>query len=55
MQICTANQKFAVKQEYTVQTFLQANAHFIRTVWCSLPLYLVWERRSHTYFLELHS
>ena len=55
MHICTASQKSAVKQEYPVQTFLQANAHFIRTVWCSLPLYLVWERRSHTFSLVLHS
>ena len=24
-----------------------ANAHFVRTIWCSFRFYLVWERRSH--------
>jgi len=28
------------------------NAHFIRTIWCSLPFYLVWERSSHTSFFS---
>jgi len=27
---------------------LVGNAHFIQTICCSLPFYLVWERRSHT-------
>jgi len=48
MQIRTASQKSAVKQEDPVQKLMQANAHFIRTIWCSLPLHLVQERRSHT-------
>ena len=46
-QIRTASQKSMVKQEDPVWKFLQANAHFIRTVWCSLPFHLVWERHSH--------
>jgi len=41
-----------VKQEDSVQKLLQANAHFIRIVWCSLPLYLVEERGSHTSFIS---
>jgi len=52
MQIRTASQKSTVKQEDPVQKLLQANAHFIRTIWCSLPLYLVWERRFHTSFFS---
>jgi len=32
--------------------FLQANGHFIRTIWCSLPLFLLWEQRSHTSFFS---
>ena len=31
---------------------LYVNAHFIRTIWCSLRFYLVWERRSHTSFFS---
>jgi len=45
-QIRTASQKSAVKQEDPVWKCSWANAHFIRTIWCCLPLYLVWERRS---------
>jgi len=48
-QIRTASQKSTVKQENPVWKFLQANAHFIRTIWCSFPFYLVWEQRSHTF------
>jgi len=43
----TASQKSTVNQEDPVWKFLLANPHFIRTIWCSLPFYLVWERRSH--------
>ena len=53
-QIHTARQKPAMKQEDPVRKFLQANAHFIRAIWCSLHFCLVWERRHHTYFLALH-
>jgi len=28
--------------------YLLANAYFIRSIWCSLPVYLVWKR--HTSF-----
>jgi len=52
MQIHTASQKSTVKQEDPVKKLLQANAHFIRTIWCGLPLYLVLERRSHTSFFS---
>jgi len=52
MHFGTVRQKSAVKQEDPVEKFLQANAHIFRTVWCSLPLYLVWERRSHTCFFS---
>ena len=48
-QSCAASQRSAVKQEDPVWKYLQANSHFIRTIWCSLALYLVWERRSHTF------
>jgi len=48
-----ASQKCAVKQEDPVQKFFSANAHFIRTIWCSLPFYLSWELRSHTSFSAL--
>jgi len=51
MQIHTASQKSAVKQEDPVKKLLQANAHFIRTIWCGL-LYLVLERRFHTSFFS---
>ena len=45
------SQKSTVKDEDPVRKFLWANAHFIRNSWCSLLLYLVWERRSHiSYF-----
>jgi len=40
-----------MKQEDPVWKSLQANAHFFRTIWCSLPF---WERRSHTSFLALN-
>jgi len=33
-----------VKQEDPVWKFLQASAHFIRIIWCSLPFRMVWER-----------
>jgi len=36
-QIRTASQKPTLKQEDPVWKFLYANAHFIRTIWCSIP------------------
>jgi len=50
-QICIATQKSTVK-EVPVCKSLKANAHFIRNIWYSLPLHLVWERRSHTSFFS---
>jgi len=41
MKTRTSSQKSVVKQEGPVKKFFQANAHFIRTIWRSLPLYLV--------------
>jgi len=49
-----ARQKSTVKEEDPVRKFLWANVHFIRNSWCSLLLYLVWERRSHISFSALH-
>jgi len=48
-QIRTASQKYTVKREDPVWKFVQANAHFIRIIWCSLPFYSV-----PTHFLALH-
>jgi len=36
-QIRTASNKSTVRQEDPVWKFFQANAHFIRTIWCSVP------------------
>jgi len=47
-QMRTASQMSTVKQEHPVWKFLQANTHFIRIIWCSLPFHLAWERHSHT-------
>jgi len=52
MQIYTASEKSTVKQVDPVKRLLQANAHFIYTIWCGLPVYLVWERRSYTPFFS---
>jgi len=41
MQIRTASQTSAVKKEDPVWEFFEANAHFIRIIWVSLPFYLV--------------
>ena len=48
----TASQKSTVKQVDPVKRLLQANPHSIYTIWCGLPLYLVWERRSYTPFFS---
>ena len=50
-QIRTASQKSTVKQEDPMWKLLQANAHFIRTIWCSLPLYMAVPT---PYFLAIH-
>jgi len=54
-QIRTAGQESTAKQEDPVWKFLQANAHFIRTIRCNTPFHLVEERRFHTSFLALRT
>jgi len=33
---------------------LVGECSLIRNIWCSLPFYLMWERRSRTSFFVLH-
>jgi len=49
-QIRTARQNSTVKQEDPVWKFLSENAHFIRTIWCSLPFFGVGTAFPHLFF-----
>jgi len=50
MQIRTASKSLQWNRK--IQCRNTCRRHFIRTIWCSLPFYLVWKRLSHTSFFN---